>query len=642
MTGRLAELARRFTNLTNLEVDSVSSLIELPGSFDGQSVKLLGYSEKGDGGGGVFYWDASSVEEDNNGTILKVDSIFTGRWKRLYNSYLNVSMFGFIGDGITDDSDAIEDALKAIKDGETLIFPDFEEAKIDRNFIVDKSITIIGSSGFLKVPDNSSIWSGENARRPIFDCIKSNTIIDGLKIDINSRGNYVVENGKTIYYAISEDSIYPTGTSGISISAGRDGGDSQLVGSIVRNCVIYDASAVSIRVDGGYGSSEEWDIDSESFNEGALVYNNKIYFGQRSGINFIGGVRYAKVFNNTFINPYHSPLRFYRQVFSCEIFKNKIIIEHDKLDVTKYTSSDSTGVRIDIRIGHGDRAPGTVHNCSIEDNTIEYVGDGSNIVSSGDSIRVEKGNSGIGIKNNKIKGIGTTGHGIFVNSEEGFEASDIIINGNELSNVGRYGILLRSVTGGQSIVSSNKLHGWNLSDGSTEFAVRVESCDNILIESNTINRSPATPVNNSRGISISAVNGDNITIGLNYSDTLVYTQLIPFPLSRAKMVGGLFSSDGKFHLFNSGLRVVTGKTPLLVTDDERSTSFRSDTTQVQFPSAMPAGSVLNIATSVEVESGDPHGVRISSFDRFGFNANLYGDTAISSGYIHYIVYAYAP
>jgi hypothetical protein len=65
-------------------------------------LELLGYYAPGDGGGGEFYWDASSTEPDNGGTIiLPASSPATGRWKRLVEGLLSVKWFGAYGDGLS-------------------------------------------------------------------------------------------------------------------------------------------------------------------------------------------------------------------------------------------------------------------------------------------------------------------------------------------------------------------------------------------------------------------------------------------------------------------------------------------------------------------------------------------------------------
>jgi hypothetical protein len=74
-----------------------------------------GFWVPGDGGGGVFFWDPSSVEADDGGTVIKVIGITTGRWKRVYSGPLNVRWFGAKGDGVADDGAAITAALGCVR-----------------------------------------------------------------------------------------------------------------------------------------------------------------------------------------------------------------------------------------------------------------------------------------------------------------------------------------------------------------------------------------------------------------------------------------------------------------------------------------------------------------------------------------------
>ena len=57
-------------------------------------VDVLGYYTKGDGGGGIFYWDSTSIETDNGGTIIQSTGITTGRWKRPKNEIIDIKEFG--------------------------------------------------------------------------------------------------------------------------------------------------------------------------------------------------------------------------------------------------------------------------------------------------------------------------------------------------------------------------------------------------------------------------------------------------------------------------------------------------------------------------------------------------------------------
>jgi len=55
-----------------------------------------GYANTGDGGEEIFFWDNSSVEADNDGTIIST-GLSEGRWKRFYSGAVNVKWFGAKG-----------------------------------------------------------------------------------------------------------------------------------------------------------------------------------------------------------------------------------------------------------------------------------------------------------------------------------------------------------------------------------------------------------------------------------------------------------------------------------------------------------------------------------------------------------------
>lgn len=78
-------------------VSSLASLALLATSAGSGLVWTTGYFIPGDGGGGMFRWDAASVEADNGGTIIAPAVGGTGRWKRVTNgSAKNVNWFGFL------------------------------------------------------------------------------------------------------------------------------------------------------------------------------------------------------------------------------------------------------------------------------------------------------------------------------------------------------------------------------------------------------------------------------------------------------------------------------------------------------------------------------------------------------------------
>lgn len=100
------------TNASSLRAADVSDL------SGNETAIMLGRNDPGDGGGGTLYWDASSTETDNGGTIFKPDSLGAadpGRWKRRLEGYVTPEMFGAVGDGSTDDEPAFDNMTPVAK-----------------------------------------------------------------------------------------------------------------------------------------------------------------------------------------------------------------------------------------------------------------------------------------------------------------------------------------------------------------------------------------------------------------------------------------------------------------------------------------------------------------------------------------------
>jgi hypothetical protein len=104
--------------------DTYADVRALTASYPFETIIVGGASVVGVGGG-TFYLDpADVVSPDNGGTIL-VDA-GGRRWKRIYSDAVNVLWFGATGDGVTDDSAAINAAISfvSILGGGTLFVPD--------------------------------------------------------------------------------------------------------------------------------------------------------------------------------------------------------------------------------------------------------------------------------------------------------------------------------------------------------------------------------------------------------------------------------------------------------------------------------------------------------------------------------------
>lgn len=130
--------------LRNLVSRDTIADLKLENGLVFNTIDVLGYYTKGDGGGGAFYWDSTSTETDNGGTIIQATGISTGRWKRSESKIINVREFGAKGDNINDDAVAINKSVLALTNGTSLYFPSGSYLVSSQIVIAISSLTIYG------------------------------------------------------------------------------------------------------------------------------------------------------------------------------------------------------------------------------------------------------------------------------------------------------------------------------------------------------------------------------------------------------------------------------------------------------------------------------------------------------------------
>lgn len=92
---------------------------------DNQACMLLGYTQPGDGGGGVFFFVSAATDTDDAGRVLQ-PNVGPGRWFRVNsgNKGVNVMWYGAVGNGIADDTVSLQRTLDATHlDGASVYFP---------------------------------------------------------------------------------------------------------------------------------------------------------------------------------------------------------------------------------------------------------------------------------------------------------------------------------------------------------------------------------------------------------------------------------------------------------------------------------------------------------------------------------------
>lgn len=154
-------------------VESIAVLRQVNINIIGNTpLEVLGYYKAGDGGGGKFNWDNSSISNDNGGTIVKPDAIASnkpGRWLRNFSNKTPV-MFGAVGDGTKDDTAALKNLSDSLVDGETVLFP----AKL-----VFK-VSWCGANGNLSLSSVPNNLSSSPSGKALFNLTKlSNLRIEG-------------------------------------------------------------------------------------------------------------------------------------------------------------------------------------------------------------------------------------------------------------------------------------------------------------------------------------------------------------------------------------------------------------------------------------------------------------------------------
>ena len=153
--------------------DTIATLRAMTSTPD--TVYVTGYHTAGDGafGSHFFRWNPTSTDADNGVTVFKLDTIATGRYELQYEGAIDVRWAGAVGDGVTDDTLAIQRAVDYLNSlGKRNLMMGKQTYKatgltgIDNiNFISDSNTpAIIGDSILMKTGEDYNKFSSVNQR----------------------------------------------------------------------------------------------------------------------------------------------------------------------------------------------------------------------------------------------------------------------------------------------------------------------------------------------------------------------------------------------------------------------------------------------------------------------------------------------
>lgn len=235
---------------------------------------------------------ASTAQESLNAAeILSIGSTTPRALNERFSDVVNVLDFGAVGDGVTDDTAAIQSAIDA-SEGLEVLLP-CGVYKTTTSIHINKSITLLGDSATIKA--SPTAYHGIT--------IAANT--DAVTIRNLTLKNTTDDSGTTTAYAITamddvtnckyQDCIFDGWTGGLALLIRNDG-------ILIENCTFRNMVFVPGIGSGGYGvlieAGRNTITQGNTFEE--TVERHHLYYGVNAADRAVRGYNHTVV-NNTFL-----------------------------------------------------------------------------------------------------------------------------------------------------------------------------------------------------------------------------------------------------------------------------------------------------------------------------------------------------
>lgn len=196
--GKLRYQELTFDNIADFQAFADTSSLRV---VEGQVANVQGYYTAGDGGGQQLYWDSSATDTPNGGTVFRPSSVSgsnPGRFKAVSWDG-DVRKFGAKGDGVTDDSAAIQAAIDYAETLTRGMTVRFGAGPVDvQQYAIGTTLTVTGSRTCIEFASKrvGLKWIGSTGGDPTSPVIMlelvggwSNAWIRGGFFDANSKAD---------------------------------------------------------------------------------------------------------------------------------------------------------------------------------------------------------------------------------------------------------------------------------------------------------------------------------------------------------------------------------------------------------------------------------------------------------------------